>query len=106
MLSQILLAITVLMGPHGNSDEIHKNWHQFRGPSGNGVAFNANPPIQWNADEAKWKTEIPGSGSASPIVWDDKIIILTAEKTEREKELLFQCIFAETATTSQFQFTQ
>lgn len=86
MISQILLSISLLMGPHGNSDDVNNNWHQFRGPTGNGVALNANPPIEWNSDNAKWKTEIPGSGSASPIVWDDKIIILTAEKTEREKE--------------------
>ena len=56
MISQILLSISLLMGPHGNSDDVNNNWHQFRGPTGNGVALNANPPIEWNSDNAKWKT--------------------------------------------------
>lgn len=87
MIFQILFSLSLLMNPHGNTDGINNNWHQFRGPTGNGVAPHANPPIEWDSDSAKWKTEIPGRGSASPIVWDDKIIILTAEKTEREKEV-------------------
>ena len=68
------------------ADELKDNWHQFRGPTGNGVAIDANPPIKWSADSAKWKTKIPGSGSASPIVWKDKIIVLSAVKTERTKD--------------------
>ncbi|MDG2014487.1 MAG: PQQ-binding-like beta-propeller repeat protein [Pirellulaceae bacterium] len=68
------------------ANELNDNWHQFRGPTGNGIALDANPPIQWTAESAKWKTEIPGSGSASPIVWGDKIILLTSLKTDRERE--------------------
>ena len=45
---------------------------------GNGVAPDANPPTEWSADSEnlKWKTEIPGKGTASPIVWGDKIFII------------------------------
>ena len=65
-------------------DDAEKNWPQFRGPAGNGVALNANPPTEWTADSAKWSVEIPGKGSASPVVWDDKIILLTAVETDRK----------------------
>lgn len=67
-------------------NDLEKNWHQFRGPTGNGIAIEANPPTSWSPDSAKWKVEIPGQGLSSPIVWDDKIIVLSAVKTERKKE--------------------
>lgn len=67
-------------------DDVDKNWHQFRGPTGNGIAIDATPPINWTPADAKWKTEIPGQGISSPIVWGNKIILLTAVKTDRQKE--------------------
>ena len=67
-------------------EEFNQNWHRFRGPDGNGVAPNGKPPIKWTADSAKWKIKIPGSGSSSPIVWEDKVFVLTAVKTDRVKE--------------------
>ena len=40
------------------------NWAHWRGPSGNGVATSAKPPINWSLSEnIKWKVEIPGKGS-------------------------------------------
>lgn len=65
------------------------NWHRFRGPDGNGVASeSATPPVEWNgdSDNLKWKTEIPGRGSSSPIVWEDRIILLTAVSTGVDAE--------------------
>jgi len=60
------------------------NWHQFRGPNFTGVAPNGNPPTSWDAEtNVKWKVAIPGRGSASPIVWGDRIYVLTAIKTDQ-----------------------
>ena len=43
-----------------------------------------NPPTEWSETKnIKWKVAIPGRGSASPIIWGDKIFILTAIKTDR-----------------------
>ena len=88
MLFYRICVVTVLLGFCGisNANDLNQNWHQFRGPTGNGIALDANPPVQWKTENAKWKTEIPGSGSASPIVWDDKIILLTSLKTDRKPE--------------------
>ena len=64
-----------------------QNWHQFRGPQGTGVAPLGNPPTEWSETKnIKWKVAIPGSGSASPIVWGDRIFILTAIRTDRTAE--------------------
>ncbi|MEM7781943.1 MAG: PQQ-binding-like beta-propeller repeat protein [Planctomycetota bacterium] len=63
-----------LMVTQTNAD----NWGHWRGPSGNGVAENAAPPTQWSPTKnIKWKFEIPGKGSGSPIVWDDKVFVVT-----------------------------
>lgn len=69
----------------GNFDEQKiNNWHQWRGPQANGVAPKGNPPTEWSTTKnIKWKVAVPGRGSASPIVWGDRIFILTAVKTDR-----------------------
>jgi outer membrane protein assembly factor BamB len=54
-------------------------WPQWRGPLVNGVAPHADPPVEWSEEKnVAWKTEIPGKGSASPVVWADMVYVLTA----------------------------
>ena len=63
------------------------NWHQWRGPDGNGVAANGSPPIEWSEERnIKWKVELPGRGSSTPIVWNDRVFVLTAIETDRKSE--------------------
>lgn len=65
-----------------NSKGAAGNWPQWRGPEMTGVAPAATPPTKWDPEtNIKWKTEIPGRGSASPIVWEDRVYILTAVDT-------------------------
>ena len=60
-------------------------WPQWRGPLANGVAPKGNPPTTWSEQQnIQWKVKLPGEGSASPIVWGDKVFILAAVATERE----------------------
>lgn len=60
------------------------NWHHWRGPNADGSAPNADPPTRWDAKtNIKWKAELPGKGSATPIVWGDRVFVLTAVKTDR-----------------------
>ena len=43
------------------------------------VAKLANPPTEWSETKnIKWKMEIPGRGSSSPVVWGDRIYLQTA----------------------------
>ncbi|MEM9354297.1 MAG: PQQ-binding-like beta-propeller repeat protein [Planctomycetota bacterium] len=61
------------------------NWHQWRGPLANGVAPGADPPTVWDTEKnVRWKTTIPGQGSGTPIVWQDRIFLLTAIETEQK----------------------
>lgn len=52
-------------------------WNRFRGPNGSGVSTDAAPtPVEWSATKnLKWKVELPGAGSSSPIIVGDKVFI-------------------------------
>ena len=63
-------------------EESAGNWHQWRGPDSTGVSHAGKPPIQWSETEnVKWKVAVDGNGGSSPIVWDDKVFLLTAINT-------------------------
>jgi outer membrane protein assembly factor BamB len=55
----------------------HANdWPQFRGASGNATAPNSNPPTTWSDTEnIVWKTELPGRGASSPVVFGNHIFL-------------------------------
>ena len=57
-------------------------WPTWRGPSGAGIAPAATPPIEWSETKnVKWKANVPGLGFSTPIVWHDRIFLLTAVET-------------------------
>jgi outer membrane protein assembly factor BamB len=61
------------------------NWHQWRGPLATGEAPRGRPPLKWSrTTNVRWHTELPGRGSATPIVWGQRIFVLAAEDTGRE----------------------
>jgi outer membrane protein assembly factor BamB len=69
------------------SEVYQKNWPAWRGPLDTGVAPKANPPTEWSESKnVKWKVPIAGEGSASPIVWEDKVFVLTAIPTGKKAE--------------------
>lgn len=60
------------------------NWAQWRGPWATGIANDGNPPIEWSEDKnINWKTEIPGKGHATPIVFGNQIFLSTAIPTDK-----------------------
>ena len=61
------------------------NWPQWRGPLATGFAPDADPPVTWSeTSNVKWKIAIPGEGNATPIVWDNRIFILSAIGTGKK----------------------
>ncbi len=76
----ISLASSVLAADLGN------DWPQWRGPAASGVAASSNPPTTWSESEnVKWKVEVPGIGSSTPIILGDRVYVATAVKTDRVK---------------------
>ncbi len=65
----------------------NNNWPQWRGPDATGAVADANPPLEWSESKnIKWKVKLPGRGSSTPIVWQDKIFIQTAVNTGKKAE--------------------
>jgi outer membrane protein assembly factor BamB len=73
----------------GISWSFAENWPGWRGPRGDGTSLEKNLPTQWSADSnILWKTEIPGIGHSSPIVWQDRIFIASAISDKQQRLLL------------------
>ena len=61
-----------------------QNWHQWRGPNADGVAPYGDPPLHWDEQtNLRWKVELPGQGSSTPIVWQDHVFVLAAREVDR-----------------------
>lgn len=57
------------------------DWGHWRGVGGNSIA-NATPPTEWSSEKnVKWKVAIDGKGSGSPVIWGDKLFVVTAVPT-------------------------
>jgi outer membrane protein assembly factor BamB len=68
------------------------NWQQWRGMHNDGISNETEAPIQWSQTEnVKWRLPLPGEAAATPIVWEDKIFLTSAEGDA----LVLMCISAE-----------
>jgi len=54
------------------------DWPQWRGPNGAGIGEGTYPDRWSPTEHIAWKTEIPGKGHSSPIVWGDRVFVTTA----------------------------
>lgn len=74
----ILAVLTVSLPRSGTAEEI-AHWSHWRGHQGNGISLTATPPTRWSESEnVKWKTAIPGRGSGSPVIWENRVFVVTA----------------------------
>ena len=66
-----------------------KNWPQFRGAQSDGLGEGATLPETWSATEnVVWKTELPGWGWSSPVVWGKRIFV-TAAVHDGQRDKMF-----------------
>ena len=80
-----LITVTLPLG-QGLADQFEEakpnNWHHWRGPDANGVSITAKPPVQWSpTNNIQWKVPIEGKGSSTPIIWENKLFLLTSINT-------------------------
>jgi len=67
-----ITAVTLLTGTTSHA----RNWPQWRGPFGNGVAEKGEYPVAFStSDNLLWTASLPGKGSSTPIVWEDNIVL-------------------------------
>ena len=74
-------------------------WAHWRGPTGNGVSPDANPPTEFGPDKnLKWKVAIPGNGSGSPVIWENQVFVTTAVPSGKSNRFDFQLLAVDRAT--------
>ena len=66
-----------------------EDWPQWRGPRGDGRSTEAAFPTSWSKTEnVVWRTPLPGTGHASPIVFGGKVFTVAAHAETQERLLL------------------
>jgi outer membrane protein assembly factor BamB len=66
-------------GTTGGPASKERFWPQWRGPFATGVSRSATPPAEWSETKnIRWKIELPGRGSSSPVIWGDRMFVLSA----------------------------
>jgi outer membrane protein assembly factor BamB len=70
-----------------------ENWPQWRGPNLNGSSSETNLPDRLDPNaNAVWKLELPGPGSSTSIVWEDRILLSALDK--QTQKMLAMCVDA------------
>lgn len=77
-------AATMMAAPLAHAE----NWPQWRGPRLDGTSADNGFPVAVQDGSIRWKTELPGAGHASPIVWGDRLFTVAAVAEGEERLLI------------------
>jgi outer membrane protein assembly factor BamB len=110
-LALIGLAVLAITGPRSSLVEaaeparkspaaksrVEPSWPQFRGPSGQGQAGDADLPLTWSESEnLLWKTFVFGTGWSSPVIsGNDLWLTATTEANKGVRALRIDCATGE-----------
>jgi len=70
-----------------------REWTRFRGPNGSGVSHATTIPTTWTDADYCWKVQLPGVGHSSPVIWGEKVFLLSADPSNATRYVL--CYSAE-----------
>lgn len=80
--SMLALLLSIILSSGGFSQERpERQWPSYRGYFSSGVLDNASLPEKFDFDKSeniRWKTDIPGMGISSPVIWGNKLFLTTA----------------------------
>jgi outer membrane protein assembly factor BamB len=86
-LQPIIIGIAILLGLAAETNA--ENWPRWRGPRNDGTSNETGLPAKWSQTEnVKWRLELPGPAPSTPIVWQDRIFLTSAE----ESDLVLLCL--------------
>jgi outer membrane protein assembly factor BamB len=66
----VLLALTI-----SSMTCAAQEWTRFRGPNGTGISPASGIPTRITDANIQWKTELPGTGHSSPVLWGERIFL-------------------------------
>lgn len=85
MKSPFAAALLLTLGALARAEE----WPAWRGPRLDGTSAETRVPVRWSATEnLRWRTALPGSGHASPIVSGGRVFTVAADDATQERLLL------------------
>ena len=56
-----------------------QEWTRFHGPNGSGISEDDSFPAKWTEKDYAWKVKLPGIGHSSPVIWGDRVFLLSAD---------------------------
>src|SRR3990172_10319664 len=65
-----------------------ENWDRFRGPNGAGECEARGIPSEWTEADYLWKNDLPGIGHSSPVIWNGRIYLTSADPDTAEQIVL------------------
>lgn len=65
-----------------------QEWTRFHGPNGQGAVEGVDLPGTWSESDYNWKTKLPGIGHSSPVVWGNRVFLLSADPETAERYVL------------------
>ncbi|MEZ6056040.1 MAG: PQQ-binding-like beta-propeller repeat protein [Planctomycetaceae bacterium] len=57
-----------------------ETWPRFRGHNGEARSDLKGVPSKWSDKDYEWVVEIPGKGHSSPVVWKDKLFVMSGQE--------------------------
>ena len=65
-----------------------QEWTRFRGPNGTGVSDATSIPTEWTPADYQWQVKLPGIGHSSPVVWGDRVFLMSASPEDATRFVL------------------
>jgi len=87
---QVILLIILTSSSLNSQVNPSRQWPSFRGPSASGVLDNSDLPDTFDPAtmaNIRWKTNVPGLGLSSPVIWGNRLFITTAVSVTDNKGL-------------------
>ncbi len=73
-----LLAITAVLVISSTASA--ENWSQWRGAKLDGISHETGLPVTWSPTKnVLWRVDMPGTGGATPVIWEDRIFVTSAD---------------------------
>lgn len=77
--------IILLFAMTGTAQD-QSNWPHWRGPNHNGIVNVVDLPMTWSSTEnIVWKTKLPWWGASTPIIWGEKIFVISPSEDKGEE---------------------
>ncbi len=82
------VCLIAVAGAHAvaQAPDAREQWANWRGPLATGASPSATPPVTWSeTNNIRWKVQLPGTGTGSPIIWGDRLYIQAAAPGQEQK---------------------